>query len=162
MARPRSSDGADAETGQVGMTPREDDDLEREIRAHLEQEADERIADGVPPDQARLAARRAFGNVTRVAETVHDMRRVLWLDDLVRDMRFACRQIRRTPGFAVAAIVTLALGIGVNTIAFTLLNSLALRPIQARDPGRIVRVYFLPSMGSGLRWPASRSSPVSS
>jgi macrolide transport system ATP-binding/permease protein len=129
------------------MTSRPDDDLDREIRAHLELDAEERIADGVPPEEARYAARRTFGNVTRVKEISHDMRRPVWLDRLAQDLRFAIRQIRRAPGFAAAAIVTLALGIGVNTIVFTLLNSLALRLMPVRDPAGLVRVYPVDQTG---------------
>lgn len=129
------------------MTNRPDDDLDREIRAHLELEAEELIAGGVPAGEARDAARRAFGSVTRIKETSHEMTRPIVLERLVQDVRYACRQIKRSPGFAAAAIVTLALGIGVNTIGFTLLNSLALRLMPVRDPAGLVRVYPIDRTG---------------
>ena len=123
------------------MKNRPDDDLDREIRAHLELDAEERRADGVPPEEADYAARRAFGNVTRVKEASHEQAHLVTLERVVQDVRYACRQIRRAPGFAAAAMLTLGLGIGVNTIVFTLLNSLALRPMPVHDPARLVRIY---------------------
>src|SRR5947199_10137482 len=101
-----------------GMKNRPDDDLDREIRSHLDLDAEERMADGVPPDAARHAAVRAFGNVTRAKEVCYEMARFAWLDHVIQHLRFAWRQLRKGPGFAAAAILTLAPGIGFHTAVF--------------------------------------------
>jgi len=118
-----------------------DDDLDREIRAHLELEAEDRIAGGVPPDEAHHAAVRAFGNVTRVREICYETARFVWVEHVIQDLRFAWRQFRKAPGFAAAAILTLALGIGFNTAVFTLLYATGLRSLPLKDPDRIVNVF---------------------
>ncbi|PYR59024.1 MAG: hypothetical protein DMF91_15790 [Acidobacteria bacterium] len=123
------------------MKNQPDGDLDREIRTHLELEAEERIACGVPPDEARHAAVRAFGNVTRVKEVCYEMARFAWLEHVIQDLRFAWRQVRKAPGFAAAAILTLALGIGFNTAVFTLLYATSVRPLPLKDPDRIVNVF---------------------
>jgi hypothetical protein len=123
------------------MTRSPDDDLDREIRTHLELEAEERTADGLGPADARDAAWRTFGNVTRVKEICYDGRRFAPFARVAQDLRFAVRQTRRAPGFAIAAIVTLALGIGVNTSVFTLLYASALRPLPLKDSDRIVNIF---------------------
>ncbi len=123
------------------MTRAPDDDFDREIRAHLECDADERVADGLSPDEARLAARRAFGNVTRVKEISYEMRRFVAFERVVQDLRFALRQTRKAPGFAIAVIATLALGIGVNTSVFTLLYATSLRALPLKNPDRLVNVF---------------------
>src|SRR6266851_3058626 len=121
--------------------PVSNDDLDREIRAHLELEAEERIAGGAPPDEARHAAVRAFGNVTRIKEVCYEMARFAWLEHVIQDLRFAWRQLRKAPGFAAAAILTLALGIGINTGVFTLLYATGIRPLPLKDAGEIVNVF---------------------
>jgi macrolide transport system ATP-binding/permease protein len=121
--------------------PTSDDDLDREIRTHLELEAEEHMAGGAPPDEARYAAARAFGNATRVKEVCYEMARVAWLERVIQDLRFAGRQMRKAPGFATAVILTLALGIGVNTGVFTLLYAVGLRPLPLKDADEIVNVF---------------------
>ena len=91
-----------------------DDDLAREIRAHLELEAEERVADGASPEEARVAARRAFGNVTRIREDARAMWTTPWVDQAQQDVLYALRMFVRTPGFSVVALLTFALGIGAT------------------------------------------------
>jgi putative ABC transport system permease protein len=120
---------------------RSQDDFDAEIQAHLAHEADQLVAEGLTPRTARDAARRAFGNPTRVAERYHQSRRTAGLERLGRDARHALRGLRRSPGFTAAAVATLALGLGVNTAIFTLLYALAFRPLPVGDPDRVVSVY---------------------
>ena len=120
---------------------RPDADFADEVRAHIDLETDRLVAEGMAPDEARAAAHRAFGNVGRVQERFYDARRLLWLDDVGRDLRLALRGLRRAPGFAAAALATLALGLGVNTAVFTLLYATAFRPLPVRDADRVVTVH---------------------
>lgn len=116
-------------------------DFAAEVEAHLALEIDELVASGVPPDEARDRARRAFGNVTRTTERYHDARHVAWVETVLRNLRYAARTLRRSPGFTLAAVLTLAFGIGVSTAGFSFLDTLLLRPLPVRDAERVVNVY---------------------
>jgi hypothetical protein len=129
--------------------PRGDADFRQEIEAHIALEADRLIADGMSPADARDAARRAFGNTTIAAERYYESRRRVWLIDLGRDVRYGLRLLARNPGFTVVAVLTLALGIGANTAIFSLINSVMLRPLPVREPGRLAIIA-----GIGRGFPA--------
>lgn len=114
------------------------DDLDREIRDHIEAETLENIARGMPDDEARAAAVRKFGNVARVKEDVRGVWVPGWLDRLRQDARDAVRYLRRNPAFSFAIIVTLALGIGLTTAIYSVVNAVLLRPLAYQHPERMV------------------------
>jgi macrolide transport system ATP-binding/permease protein len=102
---------------------RRDTDFRAEIDAHLAQEAEELGAQGLSPEEARAAARRAFGNRTIVEERFYESSRWAWGDHLMRDLRFAARVLVKDPRFSVLAVLGLALGIGISTAVFELINA---------------------------------------
>ena len=113
---------------------RTDDDFADEVRAHLEHEIDRLIDAGLSPEEARAAAHRQFGNVTRSRERFHESRRVIWLEQSIRDLRYAWRGLWHSRAFAAATVLTLAVGMGLVTVVFAVFNAYVLRPFAVRDP----------------------------
>jgi len=118
-----------------------DRELSDEMRAHFEHLVADYTARGLTPDAARDAARREFGPVTQLTEESRDARGVAWLANGWQDIRYGVRLMRRTPGFAVAAILTIALGIGATTAMFSVVYSVVLQPLPYRDPDRLVNLW---------------------
>ena len=113
-------------------------DLESDIQNHIEIETQDNIARGMSPEEARYAAVRKFGNVTRVVEDTREVWAIRWLDHLVQDLRFALRGIRKSPLFATVVVLTLALGIGANTAIFTIIDAVMLRSLPVSNSKDLV------------------------
>src|SRR5437763_5216160 len=111
-----------------------DADLEEECRDHLEREIESNLRAGMSRGQARLAALRLIGPISLYQEECRDWRGAAFIETWARDLRYAVHALRRAPLFAVAAILTLALGIGANTTVFTFVENILLRPVPVRDP----------------------------
>ena len=116
--------------------------MTEEMRLHLEMETAENIRRGMSPDEARRVALKAFGGVERFKEQARDARGGRALDDLLQDIRFSVRKFKRTPGFTLVILLTLALGIGANTAIFTLVDSILLRPLPYPESEELVRVHL--------------------
>ena len=133
-----------------------EDELNEELQYHMEQKAERYIAAGMPPEEARRAALRDMDGLERHKEECRDMRRVNFIKDLLKDLQFGLRQLRRNPGFTVATVITLALGIGANTAIFTLLNAVVLAALPVHRPEQLVifsQTYADGSENSNLSWP---------
>jgi predicted permease len=113
-------------------------DFAEEIKAHLELEADQLKDEGLSEEDARWQARRTFGNVRLAQERFYLKDRWAFLDQAVRDLRFALRSLRQSPGFAATAILTLALGMGANTAVFSVMNAVLLKSLPVDHPERLV------------------------
>ncbi len=118
-----------------------DAELERELRADLELEEEEQRERGVPPEETRPAALRAFGNPALIREQTHATWSWSGLEQLLSDLRIGARTLRRTPGFTALAILVVALGLGANVALFTVVRGVLLRPLAFKDPSRLVRIY---------------------
>ncbi|HLJ25662.1 MAG TPA: ABC transporter permease [Candidatus Angelobacter sp.] len=123
-------------------------DLERELRSHLELEAEEQAAAGLSSEDAHYAAQRALGNTLRVTESTRAAWGWTFLERLAQDVRFAIRMLRKNLAFTALAVVVLALGIGANTAIFSVVNAALLRPLPYDQPDQIMQVFHTPPQKS--------------
>jgi predicted permease len=130
-----------------------DGELEEELRYHLEREAELNVRDGMMPEEARLAALRAFGGVEQARELCREARGVRMLQDLWQDLRYGVRTLRKQPGFTLVAVLTLALGIGASTTIFSAVNPILFEPLPYPQANRLVMV--LETLDNGSRNPGT-------
>jgi predicted permease len=128
--------------------------LDEEMRLHMELRAHRLLDDGLSPEQAQAAARRRFGNPLLVRETSVDEWGWRWLEQLGQDLRFAVRTLRKSPGFTVTVVITLALAFGATTSIFSIVNSVLLRPLPFANPDRLVQIY-----GRGYAYDVADATP---
>jgi predicted permease len=118
-----------------------EEELAREVRSHLTLLADDFERRGMSPEEARLAALRAYGGVEQAKQAHRDVRSVLWIEQIIMDLRYSLRTLSNSPGFTMTAVLTLALGIGACTAVFSLVNAVLIRSLPYGDPGRLVYLY---------------------
>jgi putative ABC transport system permease protein len=116
-------------------------DIDREMRSHLELQVDANIKAGMPPGEAREKAMRSFGNVNRAVDAAYDVKGGGVFETLMQDIRYGVRMLVKHKAFTSIAVITLALGIGANTAIFSVVNELLLRPLPFRDAERIVMLW---------------------
>jgi hypothetical protein len=122
------------------MNPHTERDLDAELRSHLDLHTEDNIRAGMPPAEARRQALIALGGLEQTKERYRDGRRYKWIEELIQDVRFATRLLMKDRGFALTAVIVLALGIGANAAIFSVVDALLLRPLPYHDPDRLVMI----------------------
>lgn len=124
-----------------------EEELDKELRFHLDQHADDLIAHGSTPNEARRQARLYLGGPEQVKEKCRDARGARWLEDLIQDLRYGIRTLRLNPGFAIVAVLSLSLGIGANTAVFSVLCGELFPKLSYRDSGTLVKIVGIADSG---------------
>jgi len=137
-----------------GLVERE---LDRELRFHLDQEIEKNVDLGLTRAAAQSAALRRLGGVAQIREECRDTRRTSYIENFIRDVQYACRMLVKAPTFSLAAVVTLALGIGANTAIFQLLDAVRLRSLPVTEPHRLAQI-LIPGLNFGIREDADNLS----
>lgn len=127
-------------------------ELEAELRFHFDQLMEENLASGMAAEEARRAALRAIGGMTRYQEECRDMRGVNLMGHFLQDLRYAVRSIRKRPGFTVLAVLVMGLGVGANTAVFSVVDAVLLRPLAYRGADRIVTLASADRTGASLTY----------
>lgn len=130
-------------------------DLDRELHFHLDQLVEENIASGMRAEEARMAALRTIGGIAKFQEECRDMRRVNLIEHSWMDLKHAGRMVRRSPGFAVTAALTLGLGIGATTAIFSVVYGVLLKPLPFPDSDRLVSLLHTMPDGARNHGPAT-------
>jgi len=130
-------------------------EMAEEMRFHLEQRAADLAETGLPPDEARLAAQRRFGNTASLQERSRDAFGWGWLDRTVKDLALAARQLARNPGFSLLAVITLGLGLGANTSMFSMVQGISLKPLPYANLDRLDRLFRVTPQTSHGNFPAA-------
>ena len=128
-----------------------DKERTRELEAYLEIETDENIARGMSPEEARYAARRKLGNLTLIREEIYHMNSLGWLETLWQDLRYAVRQLRRSPGLTAVIVLSLTLGIGANTAVFTLTDAVMFKLLPVKNPQQLILLGWVRSRGKSFK-----------
>jgi len=125
-----------------------DQRVDEEFQFHLRMQVEENIRQGMNPKDAWAAARRKLGNRTQVSETIYRMNTIAFLDEAVQNIRFSLRTMRRNPGFALTAVLVLAVGLGASTAMFSALDRILFRPLPYADPDRLVNLGWTSPAGA--------------
>ena len=133
------------------LSRRVDADLDQEVHTQLEILTEENIREGMPPEEARRAARIEFGGIEQVKEEVREKRTGNWVHSVISDCRYGLRQLRKNPGATTVMVFTLALAIGAATAIFSVVYGVLLRPLPYPDPNRIMAIFEVPSEGHWSR-----------
>ena len=124
--------------------PEVEQELDAELRFHLQQQIDENLAAGMSAEEARYAARRAIGGAEQIKEECRDARSVAWIETSINDLRYGWRMLRKSPVLTIVAILSLAIGIGANTTIFTIIDALMLKVLPVKNPTELVQfMHFL-------------------
>ena len=118
-----------------------DREIDAELRSHVEMRTEDNLASGMSADEARRDALIRFGNPTATKERVTGMDAALMVDSIWSDIRYACRQLIKNPGFACTAVVVLAIGIGASVATFAFVDAALIKPLPYKDPTRLVSLY---------------------
>src|SRR5271156_961054 len=128
-------------------------DLSEEMRLHIEERTEQLMREGMSPKEAERDARVAFGNRTLLEERSREVWQWATLESIWGDVRLALRQLRRSPGFTIAAVLTLALAIGANAVVFGILDALILRPLNVPQPQSLYTIERGPNKDANESWP---------